>query len=69
MCLLSPKPLNHFCLNKENEMLLKMMMRSVIRQCDEKDFSLDGRIVNVVELVGGFLKLGKGLCEVYFREG
>ena len=65
----SSKPLNHFCLNKENEMLLKMMMGSVSRQCDEKDFSFDGRIVNVVELVGGFLKLGKGLCEVYFREG
>ena len=65
----SPKPLDYFCGHKENEVLLKMMMGSVSRQGDEKVFSLDGRIVNVVELVGGFLRLGKGLCEVYFREG
>lgn len=63
----SLKPLDHFFGNKEDEVLLKIMMGSVCRQCDEKGVSLEGRSVNgVVELVGGFLKLGKGLCEGYF---
>jgi len=63
----SPKPLDHFFGNKENEVLLKMMMKSVSGQGYQQDFSLDGRSIGqFMELVTNFLLLAKYLCKERF---